>query len=117
MSCLLLTTKPSGFRLASLTSLVSPPSPPLSPLEHFKVFLNVVGLQGVEFTFVLFKVAVGKTMFWDQGEEPEVVPEGFDSLCLEGEIPFPVCGGKDDNGFLGLEEDLFAPLCWVTMMK
>jgi len=48
----------------------------------------------VEFTFVLFKVAVGKTMFWDQGEEPEVVPEGFDSLCLEGEIPFPVCGGK-----------------------
>ena len=41
------------------------------------------GLQGVEFTFVVFKVAVGKSLFCDQ-EEPEEVPEGFDSLCLEG---------------------------------
>jgi len=95
MCCLLLTTKRFGFQLASQTSQVSAPLPPPSPLSELSRFVsvNVVGLQGVEFTFVLFKVAVGKTVFWDQ-EETGVVPEGFDSLCLEGEIPFQFVVGK-----------------------
>jgi len=48
---------------------------------------DLSGLVGGEYGFVLFKVAIGRSLYVDGVVDR--VPDGFDSVCVEGEISLP----------------------------